>query len=174
MLLASTPVAQNVSFGIIAALMVFGAFRVVTTRNVVHAALWLVLVLGGSAAQYILLSAEFVAGTQVLVYIGAVVVLFLFGTMLTRSKLGHELDLDNPGMSVIGFLVAAVLGGTLTWALVDAYHADKLPDGSAQLATATVQNLSDSIFGQYLLPFWALSFVLLAALVGAIVLAKRD
>ena len=77
-------VAQNIGFAIIAVAMVVGALRVVTTTNVVHAALWLVVVLSGAAAQYILLAAEFVAVTQVLVYIGAVMVLFLFGTMLTR------------------------------------------------------------------------------------------
>ena len=70
----------------------FSAFRVVTTNNVVHAALYLVVVLARSAAQYILLAAEFVAATQVLVYIGAIVVLFLFGIMLTRRQ-----DRRRPG-----------------------------------------------------------------------------
>ena len=89
-------VAQNVGFYIIAAGMVWGALRVVTTKNVVHAALWLIVVLGGIAAQYILAAAEFVAVSQVLVYIGAVMVLFLFGIMLTRTKLGSEEGLNNP------------------------------------------------------------------------------
>ena len=70
--------------------MIGAAIRVVTTRNVVHAALYLVLVLAGVAAQYILLAAEFVAITQVLVYIGAIVVLFLFGIMLTRAPIGQD------------------------------------------------------------------------------------
>ena len=88
-------VAQNIGFAIIAIIMVIGALRVVTTSNVVHAALWLVVVLAGVAAQYILLAAEFVAVTQVLVYIGAVMVLFLFGTMLTRSRIGVNSGLNN-------------------------------------------------------------------------------
>ena len=88
-------VAQNIAFGVIAAMMVLGAIRVVTSNNVVHAALWLVLVLAGAAAQYLLLAAEFVAVTQVLVYVGAVMVLFIFGTMLTRSQIGRERDLNN-------------------------------------------------------------------------------
>jgi len=71
MLASDVLVAQNIGFGIIAAVMIVAALRVVTSRNVVHAALWLVLVLAGIAAQYILLAAEFVAVTQVLVYIGA-------------------------------------------------------------------------------------------------------
>src|SRR3982750_3494386 len=88
-------VAQNVGFGIIAAAMVWGAIRVVTTRNVVHAALWLVVVLAGAAAQFILLGAEFVALTQVLVYVGAIVVLFLFGIMLTKAPIAGDADLTR-------------------------------------------------------------------------------
>ncbi|MFM8903063.1 MAG: NADH-quinone oxidoreductase subunit J, partial [Actinomycetota bacterium] len=83
-------IAQNIGFWIIAATMVVAALRVVTTNNVVHAALWLVVVLAGAGGQYILLAAEFVAVTQVLVYIGAVMVLFLFGTMLTRARIGTD------------------------------------------------------------------------------------
>ena len=76
-------------------MMVFGALRVVTTSNVVHSALWLVCVLAGAAAQYLLVYAEFVAVTQILVYVGAVMVLFLFGVMLTRARVGREPDLNN-------------------------------------------------------------------------------
>ena len=75
-------VAQNVFFGIIAFVMICSAFKVVTTKNVIHAALWLVVVLAGVAGQFLLLGAEFVGVTQILVYIGAVVVLLLFGVML--------------------------------------------------------------------------------------------
>ena len=88
-------VAQNIGFGIIAAVMIFAALSVVTTKNVVHAALWLVIVLAGVAAQYILAAAEFVAVSQVMVYIGAVMVLFLFGIMLTRAQIGSEDGLNN-------------------------------------------------------------------------------
>ena len=163
-------VAQNIAFGIIAALMILGAIRVVTSNNVVHAALWLVLVLAGAAAQYILLAAEFVAITQVLVYVGAVMVLFIFGTMLTRAQIGRERGLNNRGWPV-ALLVALLLGGTLVYVLLDAFGDDELPEDPA---LQSVQSVSDSIFGPYLIPFWALSFVLLAAMVGAIVLARKD
>ena len=88
-------VAQNVVFGILAVVMVVAAFRLVTTQNVVRAALFLAIVLAGAAGLYILLAAEFVAWVQVLVYIGAVVVLLLFGVMLTRAPIGRDADLDN-------------------------------------------------------------------------------
>jgi len=170
MVAADLLVAQNVGFYIIAAVMVAGALRVVTSNNVVHAALWLVVVLAGAAAQYVLLAAEFVAITQVLVYIGAVMVLFLFGTMLTRARIGAERDLNNSNWW-IGVPVAVIMLATMVTALNDGFGNERLPADSSPVSTATV---SDQIFGPYLLPFWALSFVLLAAVIGAIVLARKD
>src|SRR4029450_13593123 len=118
--------------------MVLGAIRVVTSNNVVHAALWLVAVLAGAAAQYILLAAEFVAITQVLVYVGAVMVLFIFGTMLTRAQIGRERDLNNKSWP-IGLVVGLVLGGTLAYVLIDTYGDDKLPTDPA---IPSVQSIS--------------------------------
>src|SRR5687767_4570336 len=105
-------VAQNIAFGVIAFMMVVSAIKVVTTKNVVHAALYLVVVLAGVAAQYILLAAEFLASVQVLVYIGAIVVLFLFGIMLTRARIGKEGDLDND-QRYLSVFVATVLAAFL-------------------------------------------------------------
>jgi NADH-quinone oxidoreductase subunit J len=162
-------VALNVGFGIIAALMIFGALKVVTSKNVVHAALWLVVVLGGMAAQFILAGAEFVAASQVLVYIGAVMVLFLFGIMLTRAQIGKEAGLNNKGW-LLGVPVGLLMFGLLAWVIVDAYGDDVLPETEP---TATVA-LSDQFLSIYLVPFLAISFVLLAAAIGAIVLARKD
>lgn len=173
MLASSGLVAQNIAFGIIALMMVVAAVRVVTTKNVVHAALWLVLVLAGAAAQYLILSAEFVAVTQILVYIGAVTVLFLFGTMLTRAQLGKAKDLNNKNWA-LGIPVALLVLGTLVYVLIDTFGDDKVVDNPKDVPNVPIQAISDSIFKPYLLPFWALSFVLLAALVGAIVLARKD
>jgi NADH-quinone oxidoreductase subunit J len=162
-------VALNVGFGIIAAMMIFGALKVVTSKNVVHAALWLVVVLGGMAAQFILAGAEFVAASQVLVYIGAVMVLFLFGIMLTRAQIGKEAGLNNKGW-LLGVPVGLLMFGLLAWVIVDAYGDDVLPETEP---TATVA-LSDQFLSIYLVPFLAISFVLLAAAIGAIVLARKD
>jgi NADH-quinone oxidoreductase subunit J len=162
-------VAQNIGFGLIAGVMVFAALCVVTTKKVVHAALWLVVVLGGMAAQYILAAAEFVAVSQVLVYIGAVMVLFLFGIMLTRAKLGADTDLNNKGF-LLGVPVALLLLGVTAWVIIDEYEDTVLPEASP---TPTVE-LSDGYLGPFLVPFLAISFVLLAAAIGAIVLARKD
>jgi NADH-quinone oxidoreductase subunit J len=162
-------VAQNIAFFVVAALIVFAAVRVVTTKNIVHAALWLVLVLAGVAAQYFLLAAEFVGTAQILVYLGAIVVLFLFGIMLTRAPLGADAELDNDQRwlaLVTALLLLVLTAGTL----LDAFGDDELPADTVQ-RTAEV---SDAIFSTYLIPFEAVSVLLLAALIGAIVIARKD
>jgi NADH-quinone oxidoreductase subunit J len=151
--------------------MIFAAIRVVTVRNVVHAALWLVLVMAGAAGQYILVTAEFVAVTQVLIYIGAVMVLFLFGTMLTRARIGMESELNNKH-ALAAVPVALLMLGAMAWVLIDGWGDDKLPQ-SDSIPVNTTQ-ISDNIFGTYLVPFWVLSFLLLIAMIGAIVLARKD
>ena len=163
-------VAQNIAFGIIAAVMIVAALRVVTSSNVVHAALWLVMVLAGAAAQYLLLAAEFVAVTQILVYVGAVMVLFLFGVMLTRAKLGRDADLNNSNFGV-AIPVALVMLVVMAYVLIDGYRGEKLPSDAEPVPTRAI---ADRIFAPYLVPFWALSFLLLVAVVGAIVLARKD
>ena len=170
-------VAQNVAFGIIAAFMIFAALSIVTTRNVVHAALWLVLVLAGVAAQYILALAEFVAVSQVLVYIGAVMVLFLFGIMLTRAGIGSEVGPNNANWA-IAIPVAVVVLGLLTWGVLDGVTDLEGVDEDGVIVPReepfTTEAISDLFLSPYLLPFLAISFVLLAAAIGAIVLARKD
>src|SRR5205085_9983656 len=116
----------------------------VTTQNVVRAALFLAIVLGGAAGIFILLAAEFVAWVQVLVYIGAIFVLLLFGVMLTRAPIGQEGDLDND-QRWVGGLVALFLLGALGAVLADAFGKDKITLHHVQ-RTADV---TDSIFGPY-------------------------
>ena len=160
----------NIAFGITAAMMIFSAIKVVTTKNIVHAALYLVLVLSGVAANYILLQAEFVAVTQILVYIGAIVVLFLFGIMLTRAPLGHSDDLDNEHQRPFGILAALAVLGVVGGSLIATFKGTKI----SFLSPNSVEAVSDSIFHDYLVPFEVASVMLLAALIGAIVLARKD
>jgi NADH-quinone oxidoreductase subunit J len=162
-------VAQNVIFGVLSVVMVAAAFRLVTTKNVVRAALFLAIVLAGAAGQFLLLAAEFVAWVQVLVYIGAIVVLLLFGVMLTRAPIGRDAGLDNDQRWVAA-LVALFLLAALGAVLNDAFGSQKIEFGTIQ-RTASV---SDSIFGPYVIPFEVSSILLLAALVGAVAIARRD
>src|SRR5437870_5466978 len=137
-------VAQNVAFGVIAAAMALAAIGVVTSKNVVHAALYLVIVLAGVAAQYVLLTAEFVAWVQVLIYIGAIIVLFLFGIMLTRAPMGHDQQLDND-QRWLAAVVGVFMLGLLAYALGDAFgwtHVD--PNGVIAVATRHAASQSNS------------------------------
>jgi len=168
-------VAQNIFFYVIAAVMVGAAIVVVTNRNIVRSALALIVVFAGVAAQFIILAAEFVAVTQVLVYIGAIMVLVLFGIMLTRSKIGRDPDSTNEHWWV-GVITALLLLGVMGYATIDYFGDDPLP-AERQIAEVNGSNtatVSDAIFGQYLVPFEIISVLLLAALVGAIVIARKD
>ncbi len=156
-------------FWLLAAVTVGSALLVVTTRNLVHAALWLVVTLGAVAGVYLLLAAEFVAWVQVLVYIGAVVVLLLFGVMLTRAPIGRDADLDND-QRLLGALVALFVFGALGAVLIDGFGDQKV----GTIAVRRTAEVSDSIFGAYVVPFEVSSVLLLAALVGAVALARRD
>jgi NADH-quinone oxidoreductase subunit J len=142
----------------------------VTSRHVVHAALWLVVALGALAGVFLALGAEVVALVQLLVYVGAVVVLVLFALMLTRAPIGVRTDLDaGPGRravaAVAGIAIALLLGGTLTLAVGDS---EVTPD----LARGAARPLGEAIFGGWLLPFELLSVLLLAALVAALAVSR--
>lgn len=171
-------VAQNISFAVLAVAATVAALRVVTSRNVVHAALYLVVVLASVGALYVLVAAEFVAAVQILIYIGAIVVLFLFGIMLTRPAIGADAGLDNDQRWVAG-LTGLFLLGVLSFALVDSFGDERLPslEGVSREALTAERGtgaVGDAIFSTYLVPFEVVSVLLLAALVGAIVLARRD
>ena len=161
---------QHIAFGVLAAAIAVSAVRVVTTKTIVHAALYLVVVLGGVAAIYVLAAAEFVAVVQVLVYIGAIVVLFLFGIMLTRAPMGQSAELDNDQRWLAAAVSLFVAGG-LGAVLINAFGDDKLPKGVAIQRTGDV---GTDIFQRYVIPFEVVSVLLLAALVGAVVIARRD
>lgn len=150
------------------AVAVGAALLVVTTPRVVRAGLWLVVALGAVAGLYLVLTAELVAWVQVLLYVGAVVVLLLFAVMLTRAPIGPSPDLDRPGWPAL--LVGGGTGLGLAALLVDAYRwtTVDLPEaGSAE-------RIGTEIFRSWVLPFEVLSVLLLAALVGAIVVSRPD
>jgi NADH-quinone oxidoreductase subunit J len=161
---------QEISFWVLAAVMALAALRVVTARNVVHAALYLVATLLGAAAMYVLLLAEFVAWAQVLVYVGAIVVLMLFGLMLTRAPIGKG-NFDND-QRWLAALCAAAIFGVVSWILIDAFEGQEID--FARDAGTTSRSVGEVIFSAYVLPFEVVSVLLLAALVGAVVIARRD
>jgi NADH-quinone oxidoreductase subunit J len=165
-----SPTGVEIAF-LLVGLVTFGAAIVtVTTKQLVHAALWLVVALGGLAVEYLLLTAEFIAWVQVLIYVGSVVVLLLFGLMLTRAPIGRSPDADSANRWA-ALTVAVAAAAALVWVVVDAFRATWIDlDGAAGGSTAVA---GESLFQNWVLPFEALSVLLLAALVGAIVLSRK-
>ena len=126
-----------------------------------------------AAALYILLVAEFVAWVQVLIYIGEVVVLFLFGIMLTRAPMGSEAKLDNDqrwGAFVVGLFIL----GVLIALLVDGFGGKKIHFTNTLVGIGRTSHVGQDIFRVFVVPFEVVSMLLLAALVGAVVLARKD
>ena len=157
------------AFVVLAVVGTVAAIRLVTAANVVHAALYLVITLSMVAAAYLLLAAEFIAWVQILIYVGAIVILFLFGLMLTKAPIGREV-LDNQSRGVAVVVAVAILAG-LVFLIQDAYPWDGAKIDPVPASAAAV---GQSIFSTYVLPFEVVSFLLLAALIGAIVLSRKD
>lgn len=137
----------------------------VTSRNVLHAALWLVVALGGVAGCYLVLGAELVALVQLLIYVGAVVVLVLFVLLLTRQG-GAPAAAPTPhrvAAALVGAGTTVVLGGALLTAF---------GWGRVELAGPTGTEVATAIFGTYVWPFELLSALLLLALVAAVAVAR--
>ena len=160
----------NWVFAVIGLAVLFSAFRVVTAKNVVHAALFLVATLAGTAGLFLMLSAEFVAWVLVLVYIGAVIVLFLFGIMITRAPTGLDEGLDSEHKAFPALLSLSVFV-LMAYASIEAFNT-RLVEGSGE--PTSTELIGESLLGRFLIPFEVVSFVLLAALIGGITLARRD
>lgn len=164
--------AANWVFLLVALPTVAAAFFVVTAKNVVRAVLSLVITLAGTAALFLMLGAEFVGWTVVLVYIGAVVILFLMGIMITRSPLTRSTDLSQPmSTRMPAVLLSVILFGVIAWALIVSFGAEAIPLPDEATRTASI---GEALFTNWVIPFEAVSFVLLAALIGGITLARRD
>lgn len=161
---------QQIVLWFLAIVMVVAALGVVTARNVVHSALYLVATLLGAASLYVLLYAEFIAWTQVLIYVGAIIVLLLFGIMLTRAPIGRQ-SFDNDQRPVAA-ICAGVMFAVTAWILVDAFAGEEID--FTRIEGTSTSDLGQLFFSKYILPFEAAGVLLLAAVVGAVVIARRD
>lgn len=168
-----------VAFGILAGIIVLGAYKVVATPLITHAALYLVMVLVGVAGIYVLLEAPFLAAVQVLVYAGAVMAVIVFAIMLSELRelgapegpkggIGHELRTALQSR-YWGVLPAAIAGlvGVLVLVNISRFGAETAP----AVADTSVSGLGRLLFTTYLVPFEIASAVMLVAMVGAIYLA---
>jgi NADH-quinone oxidoreductase subunit J len=169
--------ALDVTMAAVALLTAAAGLLAVTSRSVVHAALWLVVALGGVAGVYLLLGAEVVALVQLLVYVGAVVVLVLFALMLTRAPTGPRPERDGPDdldspvhvrvlAAVVGVATAVLVSGSLVAA------ADGDREVARDAARGAARPLGEALFGSWVLPFELVSVLLLAALVAAVAVSR--
>jgi NADH:ubiquinone oxidoreductase subunit 6 (subunit J) len=156
----------DVLLSALGAVAIGAGVRVVATSHLVRAGLWLVVTLAATAGMYLVMGAELVAWVQVLLYVGAVVVLLLFAVMLTRAPIGGSGDLDRPRLT--GALIGGGSALGLGALLVDAYHWTSV--GTPSVGTA--EGVGTAVFTTWTLPFEVLSLLLLAALVGAIVVSR--
>ena len=158
----------ELGFGLLAVLLViFPAIRVVTCRDLVRAILWLAATLLGTAVLYAVLQAPFLAGVQVLTYVGGVVTLMIFGVMVTRKHEGTSFTIDGSGR-----LRAALAAGAFFALVAMAIFRTDLSRLTA-VQTPSTQDLALSLLDRYLLAFEVASVLLLAAIVSAVVLARR-
>lgn len=163
--------AANWAFMLIAFPTLLGAWRTVTSNNIVRAVLYLVVALGGTAAMFLMLGAAFVGWTVVLVYIGAVVILFLIGIMITRAPLGADTVLSHGrDVKVPAALLSVVLFGVIASAMVNAFGASMVQPFEPTLTS----DMANILFDRFVIPFEVVSFVLLAALIGGIAIARKD
>jgi NADH:ubiquinone oxidoreductase subunit 6 (subunit J) len=156
----------DVLLSALGAVAIGAGVRAVGTSHIVRAGLWLVIALSALAGMFLVLGAELVAWVQVLIYVGAVVVLLLFAVMLTRAPIGGSRDLDRPRLP--GVLVGGGAALGLGALLVDAFHWSFV----AHPSVGTAENVGESVFRTWALPFEVLSVLLLAALVGAIIVSR--
>lgn len=158
-------------FGILSFLAIMFALMVVFTRNPVNSVLYLVLTFFCIAGHYLLLNAQFLAVVHIVVYAGAIMVLFLFVIMLMNLNQDTE-----PQKTVISKLIAGVAGGLLLFVMVGALRGSEklqlVQMGHSDIGL--VKNLGKVLFSEFLFPFEIASVLLLAAMVGAIMIGKKE
>jgi NADH-quinone oxidoreductase subunit J len=160
----------EVVFYVIAIVTIGAAVGVVTVPNVVHAALFLILTLLGVAGFYVLLTSEFLALVQILIYAGTVSVLLLLALMLTRGREQNLPTVPSGAQWPIGLLASGILVIALVTAVLDS----EWPRDTGEVTIVSVNTLAGALFRDWLLPFEIVSIVLLLALVGAVVLGHQD
>jgi NADH-quinone oxidoreductase subunit J len=160
---------EFLAFIILALLAVTGGVLLLNLTKVVHMVLALVLTFISVAGIYVLLSAEFLAFVQILIYSGAITIIMLFGIMLTRHDSVEE-GSTKRGKRIVLFLGVLGFGLAVYYGI---YNLD-IPQLSQTLHQNNTEQIGVALFSQYVIPFELTSVVLLVALVGAIILAKKD
>ncbi len=158
-------------FFVLAALAVFGAISLILQRHPIHSALSLIVVMVALAGLYLLLGAEFVAAVQIIVYGGAIMVLFVFVIMLLNAGEEERTNFSKLA-SFAGIPLALAMGGLIAAAIVRS--SGNLPAAAPHGELTSTRVLSNMLFSDFVYPFELTSFLILIAILGAIVLAQRE
>jgi NADH-quinone oxidoreductase subunit J len=166
---------NTVLFYIFAALVLGGAILTITRRNAVHSAISLIVSLMGVAGLYLLQQAEFLFVVQIVLYIGGIMVLFLFVIMLVNlDQAARERQFSRQWL--IGLVAAGLAGAQIGWFLIkgrDAFHIAETGMPGATAGEGNTEAIAEVLFQNYLLPFEIVSVLLLVAVVGSVVMAKK-
>ncbi len=160
----------DIIFYAFAILTVVSAFITVTSRNIMHAAFGLMFAFFGVATMYILLNADFLAVTQVLVYIGGILVLLLFGVMLTNKATKVDIKTGTLGTLPAAVIIAALAGTMFGYF----WNTQWYNGGQKQPIESTAKTLGQLLMTDFLLPFEIASIVLLVAIIGAAIIARKE
>ena len=165
--------ATEILFWILSALALFSALMVLVSKNPVHSVLWLIIVFFAISGHYILLNAQFLAIVNLIVYAGAIMVLFLFVIMLMNLNASGE-----PQRNFLIRLAGIVAGGLLLSVMISAVRSAGELTGKQAIMNegdiGLIQNLGKVLFTQYVVPFEISSVLFLSAMVGAVVIGKKD
>ena len=167
--MSSTDVFVAIAFYVTAIAMIVGAVGMVLNRDMIRSAMLLVLVLSGVAAMYVLLSADFLAVAQLLVYVGAIMILMLFAIMLTPNQV--DLPGGSPQAQRVSAALTSLAVGALSVGVMVTNRWNLRPTPLNMETAATIGNL---LLTTYVLPFWIASVLLTVGLVGAIVIAREE
>jgi NADH-quinone oxidoreductase subunit J len=166
---------QAIFFYIFAVMVLGGGLLTITRRNAVHSALFLIVSLMGVAGLYLLQQAEFLFAVQIVLYIGGIMVLFLFVIMLVNLDQAAKEKQFN-GQWIVALVCVAVVGVQVFWFLSKGRTAFEIRQPGIMPAASAMGNteqLADVLFKDYLLPFEIASILLLVAVVGSVVMAKK-
>lgn len=159
---------ETIAFFILSMMAISGAVFMIQFSNVIHMSLSLAFTFFSIAGIYLMLSADFLAVVQVLIYAGAISILMLFGIMLTKHK--EETERGN-----VFFRIVAFLSSTAVFCVIlTVIYRTTLSGETAGAKEFTLSRLSDLIFKHYVIPFEVTSVLLLVALVGAVILARKE
>jgi NADH-quinone oxidoreductase subunit J len=165
---------ETILFYLFGAVAAIAAILMVTRRNAVISALFLILNMAALAGLYLTLNAQFIAVAQVIVYAGAIMVLFLFVIMLLRPENERKLLKANPRLKFFAIFISAVIFFQFAYMIFIAKPSSlAAKDIDASINAGTIEEIGTQLFTNYVLPFEAAGFLLLASAIGALILAKK-